>query len=174
MYLALLRIDTEQANYAINDNLVGYFNSLNKEDCQEMRKYLYPTDNEKYLLDTMVKAKAIGVKSTRVQKIYPVLVNGDIAIVGFEVSTTANFGGEDYVTRGLDTFFYRKHSGHWYIAKPTDLADVPKQKLSDMIDAYNPIIKDNLGENIEAQVEYNQTAFAKLEAKRATTESVSQ
>ena len=164
-YLALLKIKTEQANSAIDESMVGYFSALNQEDYGRMREFLYPTDNEEYLLTTLLKSKAVGVTSVRLQKIYPALVNGDIAIVGFEVSTNASYRGEDLTARTTDTFFYRRKDGIWYIAKPEDLADIPAQRISDMIDEYQPVMKENMKENISDAQEYNDASFKKLKSK---------
>ena len=161
-YLSLLRIDVEQANYAIQENMVGYFNALNKQEYGKMRQYLYPTDNSEYLLDIMVKAKAVGITSVRLQTIYPALVDGDIAITGFETSTNAIYQGKDLTARQTNTFFFRKKDGRWYIAKPEDLTDISAQKISDMIDAYNPIIKENMNESIVEQQKYNESSAKKM------------
>ena len=161
-YLALLRIDTEQANHAIDENMVGYFNALNKKEYGDLRKYLYPTNNEEYLLNIMLKSKAVGVTSVRLQSIYPALVDGDIAIVGFEVSTNAVHEGKDLTSRQSNMFFFRRKDGRWYIAKPDDLADIPAQKVSDMIDAYKPIMKENMAGSIMEQKKYNEASVKKL------------
>lgn len=166
-YLALLRIDTQHANHAIDENMVGYFNALDKQNYEAMRQYLYPTDNEEYLLHIMLKTKAVGITSVRLQSIYPALVDGDIAVVGFETSTNAIVQGKDLTARQTNTFFFRKKDGHWYIAKPEDLADISAQKIYDMIDAYKPIMKDNMAADIVEQQEYNEASLKKLKGAEA-------
>ena len=161
-YLALLRIETQQANTAIDENMVAYFNAMNHQDYNAMRQYLYPTDNEDYLLDILIKSKAVGVQSIRLQKIYPALVNNDIAIVGFETSQNAVYKGEEVTTRNTNTFFFRRKDGQWYIAKPQDLSDIPARKISDMIDQYKGVMKENMAGSIEAQQEYNNATFQKV------------
>ena len=161
-YMALLRIDIKQANYAIAENMVGYFNALNKQEYDKMQRYLYPTDSKEYLLNMMIKAKAVGVTSVRLQSVYPALVDGNLAIVGFETSTNAVFQGQDLTARQTDTFFFRRKSGKWYIAKPEDLIDIPAQKISDMIDAYKPIMKENMAGSIVEQRQYNIASLQKL------------
>jgi hypothetical protein len=162
LYVSLVRINTEQANTTIDNNLVGYFTAMNKQDYGEMRNYLYPTDNEDYLLDIMLKSKAIGVTSIRLQKIYPALVDRNLAIVGFEVSTNAKYKGEDVTTRQTSTYFFRKRGNAWYIAKPADLQDISQKRISDMIDAYKPIMKENMADSIVEQNEYNTASLKKI------------
>ena len=162
LYLSMLRINTEQANAKIDENMVGYFTAMNKQDYEKMREYLYPTDNEDYLLDILVKSKAIGVTSVRLQKVYPALVHKNIAIVGFEISTNAQFKGEDVTTRQTGTYIFRQKDNDWYIAKPEDLRDIPAKEISDLIDAYKPIMKENMAEGIVEQFEYNTASLKKL------------
>lgn len=164
-WLALLKVNTEQSNIAIDEAMAAYFTAMDKQDYSKMRDILYPTDNEDYLLATMVKTKAIGMESIRLQKIYPAMIDGDLAIVGFETSTSSHYQGEDLTLREANTFFFRRAHGKWYIAKPSDLADIPARKISGMIDAYKPIIKENIGSGIAEQQEYNEAAFAKLKGR---------
>ena len=162
LYLSMLRINTEQANTKIDENMVGYFTAMNQQDYGKMREYLYPTNNEEYLLDILVKSKAIGVTSIRLQKVYPALVHKNIAIVGFETSTNAQFKGEDVTTRQTGTYIFRQKDNNWYIAKPEDLSDIPAKEISDLIDAYKPIMKENMAEGIVEQYEYNTASLKKL------------
>jgi len=143
--------------------MVGYFNALDKQDYDAMRGYLYPTDNDAYLLDILLKSKTVGTTSVRLQKIYPALVNGDLAVVGFESSTNATFNGKDSTIREVNMFFFRKKDGEWYIAKPEDLSNVPEQRISGMIDRYTGVMKENItAESMDAQIEYNRASFRNL------------
>lgn len=163
VYLSLLKINTEQTNLAIDNNMAGYFTALNKEDYAGMRRFLYPSDNEKYLLDILLKSKAVGITSVRLQKIYPALVDKELAIVGFETSTNAVYEGRNVTTRQVGTYFFRKKDNVWYIAKPEDLQDIPAQRISDMIDAYQPTMKANMSEDIAEQQEYNEAALKQVQ-----------
>lgn len=163
LYVGLVRFSTGQANRAIDEKMVGYFNALDKQDYDAMRGYLYPTDNDAYLLDILLKSKAVGTTSVRLQKIYPALVNGDLAVVGFESSTNATFNGKDSTIREVNMFFFRKKDGEWYIAKPEDLSNVPEQRISGMIDRYTGVMKENItAESMDAQIEYNRASFRNL------------
>lgn len=163
LYLGFLKVNTEQANRVIDENMVGYFNALDKQDYNEMRRYLYPTDNDGYLLNILLKSKAVGTTSVRLQKIYPALVDRDLALVGFESSTNATFKGKDTTIREVNMFFFRKKDGNWYIAKPQDLTDMSEQKISDMIDSYKSVMKENItSDSMNEQIEYNRASFRNL------------
>ena len=149
--------------------MVGYFNALNKQDYNSMRNYLYPTDNEQYLLDILLKNKAVGITSIRLQTIYPAIVDGNVAIVGFETSTNAVFENKNTSTREINVFFFRKKNSDWYIAKPQDLSDIPAHKISDMIGQYKSIIKENMTEtSVSNQVKYNIASYANLKKESQT------
>ncbi len=149
--------------------MVGYFNALNKQDYNSMRNYLYPTDNEQYLLDILLKSKAVGITSIRLQTIYPAIVDGNVAIVGFETSTNAVFENKNTSTREINVFFFRKKNSDWYIAKPQDLSDIPAHKISDMIGQYKSIIKENMTEtSVSNQVKYNIASYANLKKESQT------
>lgn len=160
--MSLLRLDTRQTNYAIDDTMASYFTAMNQQDYNGMGKYLYPTSNDDYLLSIAVKAQAVHMQSIRLRKVYPALVHGDLAIVGFETSTSSNYEGEKTTIRETNTFFFRRKDDKWYIAKPEDLNDQSKKLINDMIDEYKPILKENMAGGAQEQQEYNKAAYAKL------------
>ena len=162
-YLGLAKENTEIANHEINSTVLGYFNAINKKEYIELDKILYPTDNSEYILTIAAKAQAVGMESMRLKTIYPSLVDGNIAVVGFE-SSVNNYINDQHVTfQQTNLFFMLKKDNHWYVAKPSDLANYDPQYLSSMIEKYDVVIKKNLSvETINKQQEFNNAGFSKI------------
>lgn len=157
------RLYTENAAVEINEVVLEYFNDMNHKDFDALKDVLYPSDNETYISNIAMKAQVVGLQSIRLQKIYPPLVMNNIAIVGFETSTNNLYKGEDLTFRETNQFFMLRKDGKWYIAKPEDLLTYDQTFLSEMIEKYSPIMKENMKEGFEDRLLYNSASFEKLQ-----------
>lgn len=158
--LGLARFDVQQSQYEINDVLAGYFNSMNRKEFSELGKYMYPTDNREHILTVAAKAKAVDLQSIRLQKIYPPLVDKNLAIVGIDTSAIIRPDGQNVTLKETNSMFLMREAGKWYIAKPEDLEKYEPSFISAMIDRYGSVLRSNLSE-AGLQAYYNSMAFYK-------------
>ena len=169
-YLGFAKTSVEIANHEINSSVVAYFNALNKKNYKELDKILYPTDNAEYVLTIAAKAQAVGTESIRLHKIYPALVDRNIAVVGFEYSVNNLIENQRVTFKRTNLFFMLKNKGNWYVAKPNDLDSYSAEYLSAMIDKYDSVIRENMTDDaIKEQKYYNDIGFKKI--KNAANQS---
>lgn len=170
VYLGFARNAVEIANHEINSSVVAYFNALNKKDYKKLDKILYPTDNAEYVLTIAAKAQAVGTESIRLQKIYPALVDNNIAVVGFEYSVNNLIENQRVTFKRTNLFFMLKNKDNWYVAKPDDLTSYSAEYLSAMIDKYDSVIRENMTDDaVKEQKYYNDIGFKKI--KNAANQS---
>lgn len=163
--MSLAKNAVEIANHEINSSVVAYFNALNKKDYKELDKILYPTDNAEYILTIAAKAQAVGTESVRLQKIYPALVDRNIALVGFEYSVNNLIDNQRVSFKRTNLFFMLRKKDSWYVAKPDDLKEYSAEYLSTMIDKYDTVIKKNMTEEtVKDQKYYNDIGFKKIKS----------
>lgn len=165
---SLQKYNMETANMEINDVVINYIEAMNKQNFDDVNKTLYPNHssaNDEYVLMLKAKANAIGLDSIRVRTIYPALIDNNIAIVAFQVSTNAIYNNEKVTLREIKTQILLKKKGQWYIAKPIDLTDYDKDYLNYFIDKYNDVLKSKIAPTDDNSL-YNNEAFNKLSRER--------
>ena len=154
----------EESNLEIDNMLKNYCETMNNKNFDEINKFLYPEnnpENKEYINILKTKSSAIGLESIRLKKIYPALVEHNIAIVGFEVATNSNYNNQQITIKEIKTEVLLKKNNDWFIAKPVDLIDYDKSYLNILFNNYYKILKENISKDYDGEV-YNSIAFNKI------------
>ena len=150
-------------NGMIDERIAGYFTEMNRKDFVALEKHLSSsTPNSNHINKIKEKAGRIGFEGIQLKKIYPALISNKLAIVGFETEMTVKLRETEAAFHETNVFFLRKEHGEWKIAKPEDLADIEESRVSEMIDGYRLIIKENIKENLWQGMGQNMKSFDRV------------
>lgn len=163
--IAINKENVEVANREIQNVVIEYFDAMNQQDFDKMKETLYPPvdseNNKEFTSDIKAKMDGTGVEHVILKKIYPVLVDGNIAVSTVIFSTQRTYYDNPLEIREMTTMMFRKRGGKWYIAKPQDLLDYNEDYLKALLDRYASMTKENKA-YIEAMKQANESAYKSI------------
>ena len=137
----------EKQNIEIEKTITRYYMAMDNKDMNELNKLIYP-ENEAYtqsfLMDVKTKIIVTSFESIKLNRIYPALIDGNIAIVGYQVTTKNKALSETASFQEIGTTVLRRKGDSWYVAKPIDLQDVSADYLNDFFDKYQEVLRENI------------------------------
>ena len=139
----------EKQNEEIEKTIVRYYMAMNNKDMEELKNNIYPDNvdyTNEFILDVKAKMFATNFESIKIDTIYPALIDGDIAIVGYKAITKSYLqGNENAITfQELGTTVMLRKGDVWFVAKPIDLQGVSADYLNDFFDKYEDILRKNV------------------------------
>lgn len=139
----------EKQNAEIEKTIVRYYMAMSNKDIEELKRNIYP-DNEVYtngfILDMFSKMGVINFNSIKLETIYPALIDGNIAIVGYVAETKGSLKQENIIFKEIGTTVLIKKNDMWYIAKPIDLQNVSSDYLNNFFNKYENVLRENMTE----------------------------
>lgn len=139
----------EKQNAEIEKTIVRYYMAMSNKDIEELKRNIYP-DNEVYtngfILDMFSKMGVINFNSIKLETIYPALIDGNIAIVGYVAETKSSLKQENIIFKEIGTTVLIKKNDMWYIAKPIDLQNVSSDYLNNFFNKYENVLRENMTE----------------------------
>lgn len=137
----------EKQNIEIEKTITRYYMAMDNKDMDELNKLIYP-ENEAYtqdfLMDVKTKMFVTNFESIKLNTIYPALIDGNIAIVGYQATTKSKALSETASFQEIGTTVLRRKGDSWYVAKPIDLQDISADYLNDFFDKYQEILRENI------------------------------
>jgi hypothetical protein len=160
----------EAQNTEIEKTVVHYYMAMDNKDMDELKKVIYP-ENEDYtngfIMDVQSKMLVTKFESIKVDTIYPALIDGNIAIVGYRATTKSNLNSPSLITfQEIGTSVLKKKGDRWYIAKPIDLQNISSDYLNEFFNKYQKVLKENITEEDAEHVVNSQKALFSLLAKQ--------
>lgn len=139
----------EKQNEEIEKTIVRYYMAMSNKDMEELKNNIYPENVDYvngFILDVKAKMFATNFESIKIDTIYPALIDGDIAIVGYKAITKSYLqGNENAITfQELGTTVMLRKGDVWFVAKPIDLQGVSADYLNDFFDKYEDILRKNV------------------------------
>lgn len=140
----------EKQNEEIEKTIVRYYMAMSNKDMEELKNNIYPENVDYvngFILDIEAKMDATNFESIKIDSIYPALIDGDMAIVGYRTITKSYLNGrnENAITfQELGTTVMLRKGNEWYVAKPIDLQGVSADYLNDFFDKYEDILRKNV------------------------------
>ena len=142
----------EKQNEEIEKTIVRYYMAMSNKDMEELKNNIYPENVDYvngFILDIKAKMDATNFESIKIDSIYPALIDGDMAIVGYRAITKSYLNGrnENAITfQELGTTVMLRKGNKWYVAKPIDVQGVSTDYLNDFFDKYEDILRKNVSE----------------------------
>ena len=140
----------EKQNEEIEKTIVRYYMAMSNKEMEELKNNIYPENVDYvngFILDIEAKMDATNFESIKIDSIYPALIDGDMAIVGYRAITKSYLNGrnENAITfQELGTTVMLRKGNEWYVAKPIDLQGVSADYLNDFFDKYEDILRKNV------------------------------
>lgn len=136
----------EKQNEEIEKTIVRYYMAMNNKDMEELKNNIYPDNvdyTNEFILDVKAKMFATNFESIKIDTIYPALIDGDIAIVGYRAITKSHLqGNKNAITfQELGTTVMLRKGDVWFVAKPIDLQGVSTDYLNAFFDKYEYVLR---------------------------------
>ena len=88
----------EKQNEEIEKTIVRYYMAMSNKDMEELKNNIYPENVDYvngFILDIEAKMDATNFESIKIDSIYPALIDGDMAIVGYRAITKSYLNGRN-------------------------------------------------------------------------------
>lgn len=141
------KISIEKDNDILQKKVLDYYSAISQENFQEAELFYHPNlknEARDLLLNTKYKMEVLGCRAIRIKKVFPAYIVGDLAIIGFELETKNVYNEKAVVLQELGSVFFEKENNEWYLITNNAVLAKNREKINDMIDNYNLILKENI------------------------------